>query len=661
MLFIGMIHYNRHIRAIEIQSDFPRANHEAESDMKPRSNQSSGFNETLDTFDELIEVFESQWQTGTPPSIGRLLLQSSATRKISASDRLRLLAELIKVDLEYRWREYAAVPSADSRRPPGSGERLARQDLPKLPRVEDYMHVHPDLAAADELLTELLAEEYRVRRRHEDEPSIDSYLARFPHLARRLRHDLYAIAAELSDHVLDDDFPDPLESQTLLNQFNSTFIGRRTAPVGPEEPANTRERGDAEGRPSNSERVAFLSTVEPFSELPSSVVNEMASRMVVREFGVGDALIRAGDIDDCLVVVVQEGDVETSVLDEFGQAHAITHQRAPAVLGEFAVLSGLPHLVTVTATTPVTALYLSPADFSSADFSSVTQTSPLVSMVFAELMAKTTSATRIDAFYHKNVNGYRIRGRIARGAMAVIYEAQDCHGKTVALKMMKHHLAYDAEAVKRFQREAKILSSLRHPNIMRCLESFWSYGTFFLVLEHCGAGTLADAIALRAPFPEEQVRQTIGQLANALGHVHANGIVHRDLKPDNVLVQPDGSVFLIDFGLSRSSQSIQLTNWGQVLGTPRYMPAEQLVGAPIDKTVDLYALGCIAYEMLTGSSLFQSSQDTMDLLREKLRLPPQLEELASRVSPGMYSFLRGSLAADSHDRVLKLETIAEWA
>ena len=282
-------------------------------------------------------------------------------------------------------------------------------------------------------------------------------------------------------------------------------------------------------------------------------------------------------------------------------------------------------------------------------------------MVFAELTAKTTSATRIDAFYHKHINGYQIRGRIARGAMAVIYEAQDRQGKTVALKMMKHHLAYDAEAVKRFQREADILSSLRHPHIMRCLESFWSYGTFFLVLEHCGAGTLADAITLQAPFPEEHVRRTIGQLANALSYAHANGIVHRDLKPDNVLLMADEMVLLIDFGLSRSSQSVQLTNWGQVLGTPRYMPAEQLVGAPIDKTVDVYALGCIAYEMLTGSSLFQSSQDTMDLLREKLRLPPQVEDLAPRVSSGMYAFLCGSLAADSQNRVLKLETIAEWA
>ena len=628
--------------------------------MKPKTNQCSSFNDSLEPFDELIEEFESQWQTGTPPSIGSLL-QSPAPQMVGAADRLRLLAELIKVDLEYRWREYAAAPFADSNHQAEFGERSARQDLPKLPRVEDFVRVHPDLAAADELLTELLAEEYRVRRRHEDEPSIESYLARFPRLGRRLRHDLYAIAAELSDHVLDDDFPEPLESHTLINQFDSTWIGRRAAAVVSEEPSNTLGHDGASVRSSNPERVAFLSTVEPFSELPSSVVSEMASRMVVREFAVGDALIRAGDIDDCLVVVVQEGDVETSVLGEHEQAHVIATTGAPAMLGEYAVLSGLPHLVTVTATTPVKALFLSAADFSAADFSTVSHRSPLVSRVFAELIAKTSSATRIDAFYNKNVNGYRIRGWIARGAMAVIYEAEDCPGKKVALKMMKHHLAYDAEAVKRFEREAEILSSLRHPNIMRCCESFWSYGTFFLVLEHCGTGTLADAIALQAPFPEEQVRKTIGQLANGLAYAHVNGVVHRDLKPDNVLLLADGTVLLIDFGLSRSSQSVQLTNWGQVLGTPRYMPAEQLVGAPIDKTVDVYALGCIAYEMLTGSSLFQSSQDTLDLLREKLRLPPQVKELASQVSPDMYAFLRASLAADSQDRDLKLETIAEWA
>jgi serine/threonine-protein kinase PpkA len=226
--------------------------------------------------------------------------------------------------------------------------------------------------------------------------------------------------------------------------------------------------------------------------------------------------------------------------------------------------------------------------------------------------------------------GYRTLHLVGQGGQAQVYLAERVRdGQQLALKVLDRSLRQDPVFLERFVREHKLLASLENENIARIFDQGFSGDHPYIAMEFLPGGTLASRI--REGIAPRDALGIISQVARALEAIHARGIVHRDLKPANILFRSNGQPVIADFGLARDlAINSTLTIAGQVLATPRYMSPEQCLGRTADHRSDLYAVGAILYEMLTGARLF-GSVSPADLIRMHVSEPiPQLEgELAA--------------------------------
>lgn len=401
----------------------------------------------------------------------------------------------------------------------------------------------------------------------------------------------------------------------------------------------------------------------PFASLDAEQLDALLQRMPVWEYARDESLIRMGDPGDDLVVILS------------GLARAFIH-RGPGdrtivgtfnpgdIVGEIAVLTGEARTADVVAETEVRALRLA-----ATDFYAVANAHPEVRVLLTNVVADHLGQATFDGLGGKTIHGYQVRRRIGRGGMGIVYEATRLdRGDTVALKMMNHRLLYRPGAVRRFRDEADALERLRHPAIARLYEHFAAYGTQFLVMEYCEGPTLAQVFAERGSLDEAAVRAIVGQLAEALRYVHARGLIHHDLKPSNVIVGPSGLIKLMDFGLVRpdptaplSAESTTATGERMLLGTPRYMAPEQFGSDVVDRRIDLYGLGCVAYEALAGQPVVRS-RNFIEALTEKLRFVLSPSQTIGRgVSPEMHAFLTHALDPRPEQRTIDLEALTGWA
>jgi serine/threonine-protein kinase len=191
--------------------------------------------------------------------------------------------------------------------------------------------------------------------------------------------------------------------------------------------------------------------------------------------------------------------------------------------------------------------------------------------------------------------------RIAAGGMGEVYRAHDAVlDRTVALKVLHRILAGDAGFVDRFRREARAAANLNHPNIVAVHDWGAADGIYYMVMEHVAGASVRELLLAEGLLAPAQGADVLLQTLAALEHAHRHGIVHRDIKPENLMVTRDGVVKVADFGLARAYADAQITEAGTVTGTVQYLAPEQLQGQPADPRTDLYALGVVAYEMLTG-------------------------------------------------------------
>ena len=203
---------------------------------------------------------------------------------------------------------------------------------------------------------------------------------------------------------------------------------------------------------------------------------------------------------------------------------------------------------------------------------------------------------------------YRILGPLGEGGMATVYRALDTRlGRTVAIKILHPEFARDDPFLQRFQQEAEFAASLgAHPNVVAIYDIGEDGNLPYIVMEVVEGRNLKDLIRERAPFSAEEAFAIGRQVASALDFAHSRGLVHRDVKPQNIVVTPDGVAKVTDFGIARSATASQLTRTGTVLGTVHYFSPEQAQGKPAGPPSDIYSLGVILYEMLTGHLPFDA-------------------------------------------------------
>ena len=264
----------------------------------------------------------------------------------------------------------------------------------------------------------------------------------------------------------------------------------------------------------------------------------------------------------------------------------------------------------------------------------------------------------------KTISHYKVIEKIGQGGMGEVYRATDTKlNRDVALKILPEQFASDSQRMGRFQREAEVLASLDHPNIGQIYGIEDAGQTKALVLQLIEGPTLAERIA-QGPVPVEEALKITLQIAEGLEAAHEKGVIHRDLKPANIKITPDGQVKILDFGLAKAleaeipasslSQSPTLTNAatqaGVILGTAAYMSPEQARGKPTDRRADIWAIGVVLFEMLSGKRAFEG-EDVSLVLAHVLSQEPNWEKLPADLSPRLGDLLERCLRKDPTLRV----------
>lgn len=268
----------------------------------------------------------------------------------------------------------------------------------------------------------------------------------------------------------------------------------------------------------------------------------------------------------------------------------------------------------------------------------------------------------------KTISNYKILQKLGEGGMGVVYKAKDTKlGREIALKALPEEFAQNRERLARFEREAKLLAALNHPNIATIYDLEESEGLNFLTLELVEGETL-DGKLTSGPLEVQDTLEMCRQIAEALESAHQKGIIHRDLKPSNIKVTPEGKIKVLDFGLAKAFEVAEVgdavdmdpyksptltvgsSRSGIIMGTAAYMSPEQARGKPMDKRTDIWSFGCVFYELLTGQQLF-IGETTSDMIAGILKQEPNWKSLPKELPVRIRDLLRRCLQKDPNKRL----------
>jgi len=245
---------------------------------------------------------------------------------------------------------------------------------------------------------------------------------------------------------------------------------------------------------------------------------------------------------------------------------------------------------------------------------------------------------------------YEIVKLLGEGGMGAVYRARDRElDRLVAVKVIRPELARNAQILQRFKQELILARQVTHRNIIRIFDLGSAQGTRFITMEYIEGEDLSGVVARRGKLPSEEAAGIIVQVANGLQAAHSEGVVHRDLKPQNIMLDPQGKALVMDFGIARSMDGGNMTRTGALMGTPTYMSPEQAQGQKVDARSDLYTLGIIFYELLTGSPPFEADNPMATLVRriqEKPKPPVEIEPSTPKPVNDMVLKMLATLPAD---------------
>lgn len=259
----------------------------------------------------------------------------------------------------------------------------------------------------------------------------------------------------------------------------------------------------------------------------------------------------------------------------------------------------------------------------------------------------------------QKLSDYEVGDLINVGTVGSVYRAIDkSTGAPVALKMLLANMSKDKLVVARFEREMLVLSRLSHPHIVNYFGGGNDNGQLFYAMELSETGTLKELLETTGALSWGEAASCCRQVASALQYAHNHGIVHRDLKPSNLFLSQDGTVKLGDFGTAHDAHATDLTTQGMVVGTHGYMSPEQIRGEqPITGQADLYALGCVAYELVTGQPPFRGANFAQLMYQQLYEPPPELTELAPRTPPALIEIIMQLLEKDAANRPFNARSV----
>src|SRR5438094_3927954 len=258
--------------------------------------------------------------------------------------------------------------------------------------------------------------------------------------------------------------------------------------------------------------------------------------------------------------------------------------------------------------------------------------------------------TELELVREQLKDEYEILDELGRGGMAIVFKAREKQlEREVAIKVLPFSLAFDKEFVERFQREARTSAKLEHPGIIPIYRVGKSGRVIYFVMKFLRGKPLASVLGARGSLPPAEIRQVLVQVSRALAYAHKSGIVHRDIKPDNIMFDEHGQAVVTDFGIAKAATGGKLTGTGMSIGTPHYMSPEQARAQQLDGRSDVYSLGVVAYQSLTGSVPFDG-EDSFSIgykhIMEEIPAPP-LETYDQRT---VFEIIRKMMAKSPDDR-----------
>ncbi len=261
---------------------------------------------------------------------------------------------------------------------------------------------------------------------------------------------------------------------------------------------------------------------------------------------------------------------------------------------------------------------------------------------------------------NRTIRNFRITELIATGGMAAIYKAvQLSLDRTVAIKILHGHLAQNKDFITRFEREARASANLRHENIVKIIDYGKEEEVYFIAMEYVEGKSLKELINTFKFIPQDIALTIVIDIARGLAHAHEKGVVHRDVKPANVLIGNNGTVKIADFGLAQTQELISITITGSIVGTPAYMSPEQAVGKKVDCRSDIFSLGVVIYEMLTGIKPFSGGNYSAVIHEILTIVPPKPSEVNPLINKDVSSIIGKMLEKDPEKRYQNIGSVIE--
>jgi CRP-like cAMP-binding protein len=395
----------------------------------------------------------------------------------------------------------------------------------------------------------------------------------------------------------------------------------------------------------------FLLKCEAFASLHPEAAARLAQYVHVEQFPAGTYLVRKGQAGTCMFVMYR-GQVRIPVVDEDGRQSFTAHLNSGDVFGEMALLTDEPRNADCIAESDCECVVI-PKQI----VNQLLRDHPDVAGFLTNILGKRL----MERGGIQEVGRYRLTGEIiGRGGMAIVFEGfHRTLGRSVAIKMLSHSLLYRRHFAERFRHEASIIAQLRHPNIVDVYDTEQAYATMFIIMEKLTGRDVEQILDERGTMTFDEVRRVLRDTASALAYAHRKGIVHRDVKPSNVFINADGTVKLMDFGIAAVDgvEDKMTRDRGIYLGTPVYSSPEHAMGKAVDGRSDIYSLGIVAYEMLTGMLPFDD-ENIQNVLRDQIEKElPSPRNYVSDIPQDLYDFIYKACAKKPEDRFQNCEEI----